>query len=159
MLRLYVRNQDDFNQIMENKNTIYDLSKIAKHLEIKHSISNVAQRIKKLQPFNIINSQVNEPLICFASHDFKFIDGYISQLKSNGRRVIRDKWEWGQVINLQKQRIIITMLILFFVSGDLLMQFGFLGIILKINHFISAFMHKKYENARKNSVSKLTLTK
>lgn len=100
----YVRNQDDFNQIMENKNTIYDLSKIAKHLEIKHSISNVAQRIKKLQPFNIINSQVNEPLICFASHDFKFIDGYISQLKSNGRRVIRDKWEWGQVINLQKTK-------------------------------------------------------
>lgn len=99
----YVRNQDDFNQIMENKNTIYDLSKIAKHLEIKHSISNVAQRIKKLQPFNIINSQVNEPLICFASHDFKFIDGYISQLKSNGR-VIRDKWEWGQVINLQKTK-------------------------------------------------------
>lgn len=100
----YVQNQDDFNQIMENTNTVYDLSKIAKHLEIKHSISNVADRIKKLQPFNIKNSQVNEPLICFASHDFKFIDGYISQLKSNGRRVIRDKWEWGQAINLQKTK-------------------------------------------------------
>lgn len=101
----YIRNQYDFNKIMENLNINYDLSQISKHLEIKHSISNVADRIKELQPFKINDSQVNKPLICFASHDFKFIDGYISHLKSNGRRVIRDEWEWGKAVNIQQTQL------------------------------------------------------
>ena len=35
------------------------------------------------------------PLICFAGHDFKFVDPYMSSLKKKGCLVIRDQWNWG----------------------------------------------------------------
>lgn len=95
----YVKDQKDFFDIINNGNAKCNLSKIANKLKEKHAISNVAKRLKNIEPFKIINSKVEQPKICFASHDFKFIDAYISDLKSKGYRVVRDNWEWGKLID------------------------------------------------------------
>lgn len=45
--------------------------------------------------FKTLTPPDKEPLICFAAHDYKFIDPYISRLKKQGFRIIRDVWRWG----------------------------------------------------------------
>ena len=35
------------------------------------------------------------PRVCFAGHDFKFIDPFVSRLKRQGWPVTRDVWRWG----------------------------------------------------------------
>ena len=96
---LYVRDQSDFRRIMEKPLKALDLSEVSAKLKTKNSISAVSERIKNFKPFNI--HARNMPCICFASHDFKFIDAYVSYLKSQGRPVLRDNWDWGGCKNLE----------------------------------------------------------
>lgn len=101
----YIKNQNDFEKLMMNSNYIkFDLSTIANKLQEKHAISNVANRLASIQPLNILANHQKKPTICFAGHDFKFIDAYISYLKSLGNHIIRDNWEWGKAVNLERTK-------------------------------------------------------
>lgn len=96
----YVKDKKDFYQLVLS-NKASGLDSLVKHLKEKHSISNVARRLSTYQPFNLENDIKNSELLCFSGHDFKFIDPYISYLKSYGINVIRDVWEWGKPANLE----------------------------------------------------------
>lgn len=98
----YVKSQADFKKLIMNPSVCVDLSRIVNQLKEKNSISAVSKRIGSLRPFNIQDQ--NEPCVCFAGHDFKFIDGYISYLKSQGFATLRDNWEWGAPTNLDLTR-------------------------------------------------------
>jgi len=47
---------------------------------------------------------LNEKNILLNGHDFKFIDHFYSYLKSNGYKVIKDYWEWGEADNLNRSQ-------------------------------------------------------
>lgn len=67
----------------------------------RHSFTTLANRIDAVLPDAAPKAA---PRICFAGHDFKFIDPYISRLKRGGLPVIRDLWGWGQPTNLELSR-------------------------------------------------------
>lgn len=103
----FVKNQNDFVSLVknsENNSKHIDLSKIVAKLENKNAISKVADRLGAIKVFNSRQSlkNTNSPIVCFAGHDFKFIDPYISYLKSEGYNIIRDNWEWGKEVNIKQ---------------------------------------------------------
>ncbi|WP_179108360.1 glycosyltransferase family 4 protein, partial [Rodentibacter rarus] len=99
----YVKDKESFYQIISS-NKLFDLTSLVNKLKVKHSISNVAERLSYYPPLNTEKDTNNSKIICFAGHDFKFIDPYISYLKSNGFNVIRDVWEWGTATDLASSK-------------------------------------------------------
>lgn len=89
----YIKNFNDFNRIIDSKIS-YDFSSVKYNIIKKHSFKNIIKGLN--QNIKHINSCcITNKTICFAGHDFKFIDTYISYLKEKGISVLRDIWEWG----------------------------------------------------------------
>ncbi|MFZ7235596.1 glycosyltransferase family 4 protein, partial [Avibacterium gallinarum] len=108
----YIKNKEDFFKILKNENyktfNRNDLAPLAEKLEDTNSISKASVRLEKYSPLadydNLLPESFTGKKICFAGHDFKFIDPYISYLKSVGFLVFRDQWEWGSKNNNDESR-------------------------------------------------------
>lgn len=99
----YVKDESDFCEVISSKRS-FDSTHLINNLRDKHAVSNVAKRLSVYSPFNLMYDVENIGLICFSGHDFKFIDPYISYLKSRGFKVIRDIWEWGIATDLETSK-------------------------------------------------------
>jgi len=67
----------------------YENDKLAKHILSTYSLSARLEVVKSLV------DNVKNQMLVFAGHDFKFIDHFISHLKSKGILAYKDMWEWG----------------------------------------------------------------
>lgn len=80
---------------------------LSKRIRDNHDLSNIASRLTN-EVF-AAPTQNCARRICFSGHDFKFIDPFISQVKSEGHHVIRDAWEWGAPENLEATQAAATL--------------------------------------------------
>lgn len=93
----YIKNYAEFKNLVSKKEIKIDLE-ILKVLREKHSIFNIAKRFDEsfgLRPEN----STEEPRICLASHDSKFVFPYYSYLKNKGVPVKVDEWGWGEALD------------------------------------------------------------
>ncbi len=101
----FVRNIAELEQLLISiKEIKYDLKKLALDVLSKHSYTAI---YNKISPYIDTSISKTEKLISFNGHDFKFIDSYISRLKSQGHNVLRDCWEWGGFANENLSKLVI----------------------------------------------------
>lgn len=96
----FMKDVDDFRRILANPATPDPA--IAERIRRRHSLAVVGERLAE----TVLNPQGTRsgPRICFAGHDFKFVDPFYSHLKANGWEVIRDVWEWGKPTDIEVSR-------------------------------------------------------
>ena len=98
----FVEDQSGFHSVIQSKRMASP--RIAEAIIKKHSFTSALNTLSHIT--NDVKSSKKTPNICVAGHDFKFIDSYISHLKSNGHSVIRDVWNWGSEDNLDATRLV-----------------------------------------------------
>lgn len=86
----FVHNYNDFKKVL--KITEYDLKEVSQKIIENHEYKKISEQM--LNYFAPIRHEV--PIVSFNGHDFKFIDAYISNLKSRGYSIYRDSWEWSK---------------------------------------------------------------
>ena len=98
----YVENFEDFiNLINLNKYNKNQLKRLSDKVFKKHSLKSSSDNLSNNNFFkkDLINPEESKK-ICFVGHDYKFIDPYVSYLKSKGYSILRDRWEWGEPIDI-----------------------------------------------------------
>jgi glycosyltransferase involved in cell wall biosynthesis len=102
----FVNNMSELEQLLINlEEKKYDLSELAAKIYNKHSYNAIHD---KISPYINSSPPKTEKLITFNGHDFKFIDSYISRLKSQGYNVLIDNWEWGTFANEKISKSIVN---------------------------------------------------
>jgi len=96
----FARDIDDIRQILKSDRE--PPAGLAAKLKSKHSLVTIRQRLQKTA-FNPTDEDSGHR-ICFAGHDFKFVDPYMSYLKARGFEVRRDVWGWGEPVEIGKSR-------------------------------------------------------
>ena len=96
---LFIKDKDDLRKILlsnnDKKHSINNT--LLEKLNHIHSINTVAANIKEI---SVTKKLTTAKKIAFAGEDYKFIDAYISRLKSQGHHVLIDSWAWGEAINI-----------------------------------------------------------
>ena len=88
----FIRDLNEFRELMRKRELVNQIPvHIRKRIENKHSLDTIVYRLQSV----FTKKRVGHQNIVFASHDFKFINPYISFLKKTGYSVTLDKWEWG----------------------------------------------------------------
>ena len=98
----YVENFEDFiNLIKLNRYNKNQTKRLSNKIFKKHSLKSISDNLSNNSFFkkDLINSDEDKK-ICFAGHDYKFIDPYISYLKSKGYSIMKDRWEWGEPVDI-----------------------------------------------------------
>lgn len=96
----FIRNYQDFRNVLRKKSLSLD-SKFPKKIWKNHSLKNITEEFHS--HFALL--PLSNKKMLFAGHDFKFIDAYISYLKSRHVPVKKEVWEWGGHKN-QKQLVV-----------------------------------------------------
>ena len=76
----------------------FDLQILSSKLQKRHGFNEISQNFESVVP----TAKIQAPKLLFAGHDWKFIDAYISKLKTDGHYVERDEWEWGEAKDLSR---------------------------------------------------------
>lgn len=98
----YVKNFKDFvNLIKLNSYNENQLISLSNKVFEKHSLNSISDNLSNNVFFkkDLIDSEESKK-ICFAGHDYKFIDPYVSYLKSKGYSIMKDRWEWGEPVDI-----------------------------------------------------------
>ena len=96
----FAENLDDVRRLLDSE-TVGVPQEIVTSCREKHSLTVLADRIAASLPAAEAKAT---PRICFAGHDFKFIDPYISRLKLEGWQVTRDPWDWGAPLDMERSQ-------------------------------------------------------
>ncbi|MBQ9406244.1 MAG: glycosyltransferase, partial [Desulfovibrio sp.] len=97
----FARDFTEFRQAVQNEQE-YDMQGLATSVLARHSFARSAQTLNAfLRP----GDEVGSKCICFAGHDFKFIDPFISSIKKKGFPVRKDVWEWGGPRSLVESKL------------------------------------------------------
>lgn len=102
----YVENLEDFiNLIKSNRYNKNQLKRLSNKVFKKHSLKSISDNLSNNDFFkkDLINSEESKR-VCFAGHDYKFIDPYVSYLKSQGYSVMKDRWEWGEPVDIEMSK-------------------------------------------------------
>ena len=86
----FIEDYCDFKDILGNKYLQLD-AKFSKKIRKNHSLKSISEKFHS----NFLSENLSNNKILFAGHDFKFVDAYISYLKSKGVPVKKEIWEWG----------------------------------------------------------------
>ncbi|MGA6100258.1 methyltransferase domain-containing protein [Stutzerimonas marianensis] len=95
----YVENYLGLISVLERREVLTDMAALSIRLMDQFSHTALKGRLSKL----FINN-IRQRKIIFAGHDFKFVDAYISYLKSNGCAVMVDTWQWGAANDLNRTK-------------------------------------------------------
>ncbi|MBO1530417.1 glycosyltransferase [Psychrobacter sp. F1192] len=95
----FIKSYQDFRKVLGKKTLSLD-PKFSKKIWQKHSLKNITNEFHS----HFASIPLSNKKMLFAGHDFKFIDAYISYLKSRRVPVKKEIWEWGGHKN-QKQLI------------------------------------------------------
>lgn len=99
----FLREADDLARLLESDDWGRVPEATVERVRDKHEISQVGQTVRTAL-FAQTDAAGPGRTILFAGHDFKFIDAYISRLKSSGVQVLRDVWEWGEPRSFETTR-------------------------------------------------------
>ena len=102
----YVEDFEDFiNLIKLNRYNKNQLKRLSNKVFKKHSLKSISDNLSNNDFFkkDLINSEESKR-VCFAGHDYKFIDPYVSYLKSQGYSVMKDRWEWGEPVDIEMSK-------------------------------------------------------
>jgi len=98
----FIKDVDQFRKLLLTHRWSRPSRRVIEGLRKKHSLTYVTSSLSgELLPQR---APSNSTRISIASHDFKFVDPYVSHLKATGHEVVRDDWEWGAAINLRRSR-------------------------------------------------------
>ena len=86
----FIKDYHDF-KIVLGKNKLQLDTNFSKKIQKNHSLKNISENFHSYFP----SESLSKNKLLFASHDFKFIDAYISYLKSQHVPVRKEVWEWG----------------------------------------------------------------
>lgn len=100
----FVESYDGFRDLV-CANQIEDISNIAKKIKRKHALGVISKRIGKLVCSNDENffARLSRNIL-FSGHDMKFVDAFVSDLKSSGASVSVDRWEWGEACDIEQSK-------------------------------------------------------
>ncbi len=100
----FILGKEDLFSLLSSTLNSYNLDKLSNDIINKHKINNVSDRIRKYKPLSLLNNDKTDKIIVFSGHDFKFIDAYISELKSQGYNILKDIWNWGNEVDLEETK-------------------------------------------------------
>lgn len=86
----FIKGYDDFKSILSKRELQLD-TKFSTKIWENHSLKNISENFHSY----FLSEPLSKSKVLFASHDFKFIDAYISYLKSKHVAVKKEIWEWG----------------------------------------------------------------
>jgi len=86
----FIKNYHDFKNVLSKRDLQLD-SKFSKNIRQNHSLKKISENFHS----HFLSEALSKNKVLFAGHDFKFIDAYISYLKSKSVPVKRETWEWG----------------------------------------------------------------
>ncbi len=86
----FIKDYDDFESVLNKRELQLD-AKFPKKIWQNHSLKNISENFHSY----FLSEPLSKSKMLFASHDFKFIDPYISYLKSKQVPVKKEIWEWG----------------------------------------------------------------
>jgi glycosyltransferase involved in cell wall biosynthesis len=95
----YVEDYPGLLSVLERQVVVPDMAALSNRLIDQFSHTALKGRLSKL-----FIAKVHQRKIVFAGHDFKFVDAYISYLKSNGCAVMVDTWQWGAASDLTRTK-------------------------------------------------------
>ena len=95
----FIRNIDELRQLILSAPWAAPSSRVSERLRDDHGMTNIRARL--LDRFGTDANQ-EARVVCFSGHDFKFIDPFISSLKIKGIKILRDRWDWGQPIDVRR---------------------------------------------------------
>lgn len=90
----FIKSYENFRSIM-SENTSYNIDAVSKNIQKTHGLGELIKHVKKEVCKTSKQLPLSEKKILFSGHDLKFIDAYISHIKSQGALVRVDRWEWG----------------------------------------------------------------
>ena len=98
----YVEDFEDFiNLIKLNRYNKNQLKRLSNKVFKKHSLKSISDNLSNNDFFKKdLISYEESKRVCFAGHDYKFIDPYVSYLKSKGYSIMKDRWEWGEPVDI-----------------------------------------------------------
>lgn len=97
---LFARDINGLRKILFEPVWAVPSAKVIERVRDGHSLKHISNRFcQSLLPELATRHTEN---VLFAGNDFKFIDAYISDLKSRGLNVCRDQWEWGEPSDLKR---------------------------------------------------------
>lgn len=102
----YVEDFEDFiNLIKLNRYNKNQLKRLSNKVFKKHSLKSISDNLSNNDFFKKdLISYEESKRVCFAGHDYKFIDPYVSYLKSQGYSVMKDRWEWGEPVDIEMSK-------------------------------------------------------
>ena len=102
----YVKDFEDFiNLIKLNRYNKNQLKRLSNKVFKKHSLKSISDNLSNNDFFKKdLISYEESKRVCFAGHDYKFIDPYVSYLKSQGYSVMKDRWEWGEPVDIEMSK-------------------------------------------------------
>ena len=86
----FIKDYDSFKSVLNKRELQLD-AKFPKNIWHNHSLKNISENFHSYFP----SEPSSKSKMLFTSHDFKFIDAYISYLKSKQVPVKKEIWEWG----------------------------------------------------------------
>lgn len=104
----YVENFENFiNLIKFNRYNENQLKRLSNKVFKKYSLKSISDNLSNNSFFkkDLMNPEESKK-ICFSGHDYKFIDPYVSYLKSKGYSIMKDRWEWGEPVDIEISKII-----------------------------------------------------
>lgn len=95
----FIQAIDDFEALLKLEKIEID-PQLAQAVRSRHSISNLSARFADV----FAPARRESPSLLVAGHDLKFIDAYVSYLKSRGYCVSVDHWGWGEHDDLSRSK-------------------------------------------------------
>lgn len=86
----FIKDYDNFKSVLNKRELQLD-AKFPTKIWQNHSLKNISENFHSY----FLSKPLSKSKMLFASHDFKFIDAYISYLKSKQVPVKKEIWEWG----------------------------------------------------------------
>lgn len=94
----YLSDINNLNKLLTLKNDKEQFLELAKKVKDNYSLNNHKNLIQNLFV------EKKEKKITIASNDYKFINHFYSNLKSNGSQVTKDLWEWGKTDSIESSK-------------------------------------------------------
>ena len=93
----FIKDYTDFANLISSE-VEFDMGLLSSRVKNIHGLDSIAER------FSVLYSESARTYkkVLVAGHDMKFIEPYVSWLKSQGNLVECDLWEWGEAQNIER---------------------------------------------------------